>query len=51
MLYEVITKSFYKNLEDLKSDEDFNFLRDMLNISFPNGYCFWYIGKSQDTKA
>ncbi len=44
-------KSFYKNLEDLKSDEDFNFIRDMLNISFPNGYCFWYIGKSQDTKA
>lgn len=23
----------------------------MLNISFPNGYCFWYIGRSQDIRA
>ncbi len=23
----------------------------MLNISFPNGYCFWYIGKSNDVRA
>lgn len=44
-------KSFYKNLEDIKSEDDISFIKDMLNISFPNGYCFWYIGKSQDTKA
>jgi hypothetical protein len=23
----------------------------MLSISFPNGYCFWYIGKSQSVRA
>jgi hypothetical protein len=23
----------------------------MLSISFPNGYSFWYIGKSQDNRA
>ena len=23
-------------------------VKDMLNISFPNGYCFWYIGRGQN---
>lgn len=44
-------KSFYKNLDEVKSEEDMNFIKDMLNISFPNGYCFWYIGKSHDPRA
>ncbi len=42
---------FCKNLDSIKSEEDINFIRDMLNISFPNGYYFWYIGKSQDIRA
>lgn len=44
-------KSFSKNISSIKSDEDISCIKDMLNISFPNGYCFWYIGKSQDQKA
>lgn len=44
-------KSFNKSIDAIKSEEDMNFIKDMLNISFPNGYCFWYIGKSNDTRA
>lgn len=44
-------KSFYKDLDGLKTEDDINFIKDMLNISFPNGYCFWYIGKSNDVRA
>lgn len=43
--------SFYKQLDSIKSEEDIINIKDMLNISFPNGYCFWYIGKSQDQRA
>jgi len=38
--------SFYKNLDQIKSEDDISNIKDMLKISFPNGYCFWYIGKS-----
>jgi hypothetical protein len=44
-------KSFYKNIDNIKSDEDISYIKDMLSISFPNKYCFWYIGKSQDIRA
>lgn len=44
-------KSFYKYIDKVKSDDDISYIKDMLNISFPNGYCFWYIGKSQDQRA
>lgn len=44
-------KSFNKNMDEVKSEEDANIIKDMLNISFPNGYCFWYIGKSHDPRA
>lgn len=43
--------SFSKSLDQIKSDEDISCIKDMLKISFPNGYCFWYIGKSQDIRA
>ena len=39
-------KSFYRYIDTVKSDEDISYIKDMLSISFPNGYCFWYIGKS-----
>ena len=35
----------------MKNEDDISFIRDMLNVSFPNGYCFWYIGRSQDARA
>ena len=44
-------KSFYVNLDSSTSDIDINLVKDMLDISFPNGYCFWYIGRSQDIRA
>ncbi|RXJ98343.1 hypothetical protein CRU98_09895 [Arcobacter sp. CECT 8986] len=44
-------KGFYKYLDEVKSEEDINYVKDMLNISFPNGYCFWYIGRSQNVRA
>jgi len=44
-------KSFYKYMDNIKSDDDIANIKDMLNISFPNGYCFWYIGRSQDVRA
>ena len=44
-------KSFYRYMDTVKSDEDISYIKDMLSISFPNGYCFWYIGKSQDVRA
>ena len=43
--------SFYKNLDQIKSEDDISNIKDMLKLSFPNGYCFWYIGKSQDNRS
>ncbi len=40
-----------KHTYKLTGDEDMEFVRDMLDISFPNGYIFWYIGRSQSKKA
>ncbi|OPX26373.1 MAG: hypothetical protein B1H07_04545 [Campylobacteraceae bacterium 4484_166] len=34
------------NKKDFKSQEDINLVKDMLDISFPNGFIFWYIGKT-----
>jgi len=34
-----------------QTDNDIELIKDMLNISFPNGYTFWYIGRSQSSRA
>ncbi|MDX4063739.1 HobA family DNA replication regulator [Aliarcobacter skirrowii] len=44
-------RAFFKNINSIRSEEDISNIKDMLKISFPNGYCFWYIGKSQDPRA
>lgn len=44
-------KSFSKQMDNIKSEDDMAYLKDMLDISFPNGYCFWYIGRGQDVRA
>ncbi len=44
-------KAFYKQIDSVKNEDDIAYIKDMLNISFPNGYCFWYIGRSQDVRA
>jgi hypothetical protein len=43
--------SFISNIDNIKSELDVELIHDMLNISFPNGYFFWYIGKSQSKRA
>lgn len=44
-------ESFISNIENVKSELDIELIHDMLSISFPNGYFFWYIGKSQSKRA
>ncbi len=38
-------ESAFPNLQLMKSTQDHQLLEDMLEISYPNGYYFWYIGK------
>lgn len=44
-------KSLFNQIESIKTDKDISLLKDMLNISFPNGFIIWYIGKGNDPKA
>ena len=44
-------KSFNHQLNSIQNDNDIELIKDMLNISFPNGYTFWYIGRSQSKQA
>lgn len=44
-------KSMIQHTHKLTSDDDMELIKDMLEISFPNGYIFWYIGRSQSGKA
>ncbi|MEA3512921.1 MAG: HobA family DNA replication regulator [Campylobacterota bacterium] len=41
----------FRNIDTVKSENDVELIHDMLSISFPNGYFFWYIGKSQSPRA
>ena len=43
--------AFNSNIDNIKTESDIELIKDMLNISFPKGYFFWYIGKSQSTRA
>jgi len=44
-------KSFTDHIKSIKTDNDIELVKDMLNISFPNGYSFWYIGRGQSHYA
>lgn len=35
----------FPNLQDIHSTQDMELLEDMLDISYPNGYYIWYIGR------
>ncbi len=37
--------SFFPNLSTLVSTQEIEILEDMLDISYPNGYFIWYIGR------
>ena len=43
--------SFNSNIDEIKTENDIQLIHDMLQNSFPNGYFFWYIGKSQSMRA
>ena len=43
--------AFNSNIDNIKTENDIELIHDMLSISFPNGYFFWYIGKSQSKRA
>lgn len=43
--------SMIKNNHKLSSEDEMELIKDMLDISFPNGYVFWYIGRSNSSKA
>lgn len=47
----VSLKSLYPRLDELDSKESIMLLEDMLSITFPNGYVYFYIGKSADRRA
>jgi len=39
------------NFSNISKESDVELIQDMLDLSFPNGYIFWYIGKSSSKKA
>ena len=39
-----LTEAF-PNLQGIRSTLEIQMLEDMLDISYPNGYCIWYIGR------
>jgi hypothetical protein len=43
--------SFHNNIDSIKNEDDIQLIKDMLDISFPNGYFFWYIGRGNTKKA
>jgi len=43
--------SFHSNIDNIKTENDIQLIHDMLDTSFPNGYFFWYIGKSSSKRA
>jgi len=46
----VSIRTFFPNIQQLKTREDVELLEDMLSQSFLNGYSFFYVGKSNDIK-
>jgi hypothetical protein len=39
------------DFKNISLESNIELIRDMLDIAFPNGYIFWYIGKSHNKKA
>jgi hypothetical protein len=44
-------KTFTNHITSIKTESDIELVKDMLSISFPNGYSFWYIGRGQSPNA
>lgn len=43
--------ALYPFASTIKKDQDIEILFDMLSLSYPQGYFFWYIGKADHPKA
>ncbi len=43
-------KSFFPSINTIKTKDDLMLLEDLLKVSFPAGYTFFYVGKSDDLK-
>jgi hypothetical protein len=46
----VSLKSFFPSIDTIKTKDDLVLLEDLLKISFPSGYTFFYIGKGNDLR-
>ena len=44
-------RSLYPAFDGIETNEQKQLLKDMLSLAFPNGYIFFYIGKSIDKRA
>ncbi len=47
----VSLKSLYPNVDKLRSSEELSLVDDMLCLSFPQGYSFFYIGRGDSPRA
>ncbi|RUM66275.1 MAG: hypothetical protein DSZ06_03545 [Sulfurospirillum sp.] len=46
-----VLKSLFKHIDSLEDEQNLELLNDMLEILFPNGYRFFYIGSGEDRRA
>ncbi|WP_169974888.1 MULTISPECIES: HobA family DNA replication regulator [unclassified Campylobacter] len=44
-------RALYPSFDSISSKEEISLLQDMLSLAFPNGYVFFYVGKSNDKSA
>ena len=44
-------KALYPSFENIGSKEEVSLLLDMLSLAFPNGYVFFYVGKSAEKSS
>jgi len=44
-------ETIFPKLDSVRESEHFELLEDMLSLSFPNGYTFFYIGEGSDKRA
>ena len=47
----VLADSLVSNIDELKSSEQMSLFEDMLDMTFPNGYLFFYVGCSNNIKS
>ncbi len=51
LLPVISLETVFPNLNNVQDNEQFELLEDMLELSFPNGYTFFYVGRGDDKRA